>query len=189
MKKSLRQAALAHRNHLAPCEIREFSQVISASLRTLLQSLQPCTVGLFYPVRSEPDVLSIMDSAGLEGFKWALPVCCESPEGSILRFAQYKPADELVSGAYDIPCPKNQTWVKPALLVIPCLAFHSGGARLGYGAGWYDRTLSRTLPVPMTVGVAYSVTESKENFREAHDHLLDFVITERGVITTHPNES
>ena len=189
MKKSLRQSALAYRNQLQPEEIIALSQEISASLVTLLQTFQPCTVGLFYPTRGEPNVLDIMNNLMLNGFQWALPVCCESPTGPLLKFAKFAPDVEIELGQYDIPVPKLKSWVQPDLLLVPCLAFHRAGARLGYGAGWYDRTLSQMSIKPLTVGVAYSFTESKENFVEQHDELLDYLVTERELIVTRPGNS
>lgn len=186
MKKSLRQSALAYRNQLQPEEIIALSQEISASLVTLLQTFQPCTVGLFYPTRGEPNVLSIMNNLALEAFQWALPVCCESPTGALLKFAQFAPNDELEPGRYDIPVPKFKLWIQPDVLLIPCLAFHRAGVRLGYGAGWYDRTLSQMPVKPITVGVAYALTEFKDNFSEQHDELLDYVLTERELVWTRP---
>lgn len=189
MKKSLRQSALAYRNQLLPEEITALSQEISASLITLLQTFRPCTVGLFYPTRGEPNVLNIMNNLVLNGFQWALPVCCESPTGPVLRFAKFAPGVEIELGQYDIPIPKLKAWVQPDLLIIPCVAFHRTGARLGYGAGWYDRTLSQIPIKPITVGVAYSLTESKECFVEQHDERLDYLVTERELIVTRPEHS
>jgi len=184
MKKSLRQTAMAYRNRLQPEEINSLSQEISASLITLLQTFQPCTVGLFYPTRGEPNVLAIMNNLALKGFRWALPVCCESPTGPFLKFAQFAPDMEMELGRYNIPVPKSKSWVQPEVLLVPCLAFHRAGARLGYGAGWYDRTLSQMPAKPVTVGVAYAITETKDNFSEQHDELLDYLLTEREFIFT-----
>ena len=96
---------------------------------------------------------------------------------------------EMELGRYNIPVPKSKSWVQPEVLLVPCLAFHRAGARLGYGAGWYDRTLSQMPAKPVTVGVAYAVTESKDNFSEQHDELLDYLLTEREFIFTRSGAS
>jgi 5-formyltetrahydrofolate cyclo-ligase len=189
MKKSLRQTALAYRNKLRPEEIKALSEEISASLLTLLQTFQPCTVGLFYPTRGEPNVLDIVNNLAVKGFQSALPVCCESPTGPHLKFARFAPDEDMELGRYDIPVPKLKSWVQPDVLLIPCLAFHRSGARLGYGAGWYDRTLSQMPAKPVTVGVAYAATEFQDNFSEQHDELLDYVLTERELIFSHSSPS
>lgn len=182
MKKSLRQSAFEYRKQLSAGQCIALGQQINASVLTLLQTFAPCTVGLFYPTRGEPNLLGIMGNPMLAGFQWALPVCCESPAGRLLRFAEYRSDSELEAGLYNIPVPLKKIWVQPDVLIIPCLAFHRGGARLGYGAGWYDRTLSSLNPQPVAVGVAYSGTEVDENFSDPHDRLLDYVVTEQAVI-------
>lgn len=187
MKKSLRQQALAYRKQLSDHEFAACELQIYAGVFTLLQTIKPCTVGLFYPTRSEPNILNIAGNPQLKGFDWALPVCCESPTGRLLRFAAYRAGDELEVGQYNIAVPKSKTWVQPEVLLIPCVAFHREGARLGYGAGWYDRTLQSSTPKPTTIGVAYSNTELKDSFAEPHDQLLDYVVTERAILRCKAN--
>lgn len=138
---------------------------------------------IFFLRQGEPDILCIMGNSTLENFEWALPVCCESPTGSMLEFAQFEQGQELEPGRYNIAVPKTKNWVQPDVLLIPCVAFHRSGARLGYGAGWYDRTIDSLTTKPVTVGVAYSQTELLEDFAEPHDQLLDHVVTEQAVIT------
>ncbi|HEX4857276.1 MAG TPA: 5-formyltetrahydrofolate cyclo-ligase [Limnobacter sp.] len=182
MKKTLRQTALDYRKQLAPEAIQAYSWRMCAHLTTLLQTFSTCTVGLFYPVRGEPDLLKIMDEAVLPHVNWALPVCSDSPLGPLLRFAAYRAGQALEAGRYDIPVPAIKKWVTPNILVIPCVAYHPAGSRLGYGAGWYDRTLAQLQPVPLCVGVAYSATCINQPFAEPHDHLLNYVVNEQGLI-------
>lgn len=189
MKKALRQQALAYRKQLSDHEIAAFQLQIHAGLLTLLQTFKPCTVGLYHPVRGEPNILEIVCNSELNAFNWALPVCCDSPTGPLLQFAAYLAGDPLEAGQYNIPVPEFKTWVQPEMLLIPCLAFHRDGARLGYGAGWYDRTVQHSIIKPIAIGVAYSSTESKDKFAEPHDQLLDFVVTENSVIRCKANRA
>lgn len=182
MKNSLRQKAIAYRRQLAEGDLTALGQQITASLSTLLQTFEPCTVGLFHPTQGEPEIMDIAQNSRLSGFSWALPVCCESMTGPILQFADFRLGDALEAGRYNIPVPAKKNWVQPGLLLLPCVAFHREGARLGYGAGWYDRTLAQLAGSPITVGVAYSATESPDFFAENHDYLMDFVVTEKEVI-------
>jgi len=182
MKKSFRQTAFEYRKQLSAEQYAVLSAQIAASTSTLLQTFKPCTVGLFYPTRGEPGLLEIMGNSMLKDFRWALPVCCESSAGPILQFAEFTQGAELEAGQYSIPVPLKKTWLQPDILIVPCLAFHRRGARLGYGAGWYDRTFGTLNPNPLAIGVAYSATEMEEDFSEPHDRLLDHVVTERAVI-------
>ena len=131
MKKSLRQSALTYRKQLSATEITALGQEITASLITLLQTFTPRTVGLYYPTQGEPDLLKIMNNPALAGFVWALPVCCNSPTGAILQFAEFTAETTLEAGLYGIAVPAVKHWVQPDVLLIPCVAFHKSGARLG----------------------------------------------------------
>lgn len=182
MKKSLRQDALAYRKQLPSNQIKVFEREITQSLITLLQTMKPCTVGLFYPTQGEPNILGIVGDVSLEPFVWALPVCSESAAGPVLQFAHYLQGEPLEAGQYNIPVPADKRWVVPDVLLIPCLAFHQAGTRLGYGAGWYDRTLANSAKTPVTVGVAYAKAEVEINFAESHDYLLDYIVTEQAVL-------
>jgi len=82
---------------------------------------------------------------------------------------------------YRIPVPAVQEIVLPDCLIIPCVAFNNQGARLGYGAGWYDRTLEKFKP-KYTIGVAYDWSEVPDQFQEAHDIRLNYVVTPSRVV-------
>jgi 5-formyltetrahydrofolate cyclo-ligase len=183
MKKSLRQAAFAYRKSLTPLEFDVLGHQITTHLTTLLQTFKPCSVGLFHPIQKEPSLLDIMREKSLLGFDWSLPVCNEHTiDEAKLCFARFNVGQNLELGRYNIPIPLHKKWVKPAVLLIPCLGFHRQGIRLGYGSGWYDRTLSKMVPKPITIGIAYSKTEFDAIFVEPHDCLLDYVITECEII-------
>ena len=187
MKKSLRQTALALRHQLSANAIKVGEESILASVHTLLYSRAPCTVGLFYPTRGEPNLLKICTFPSLASCAWSLPVCVDAAHGSVLQFAQYTQATPLCAGRYNIPVPAEPQWVQPSVVLIPCVAFHRGGARLGYGAGWYDKTLARLGNAVVTVGIALAQTEIMEPFAEPHDRLLDYIVTEREMIKVQPD--
>jgi 5-formyltetrahydrofolate cyclo-ligase len=182
MKKTLRQQALAYRSQITAHEFALYSKQISQLANTLLQSFGPCTVGLFYPISGEPDLLSIVNRNDLEGFAWALPVCCSDATGKYLKFARYSSETQLKPGSYNIPVPSVQDWLVPQVVFMPCLGFDRSGARLGYGAGWYDQTMARLSRKPVMVGIAYAATEFAQSFAQPHDQLMDWVLTEKEVI-------
>ncbi len=163
-------------------EFTLYGKQIATLANTLLQSFGPCTVGLFYPISGEPDLLSLVNTEGLKGFTWTLPVCCSDATGDHLKFARYCSDTPLEAGRYGIPVPRERQWLSPDVLFMPCLGFDRTGARLGYGAGWYDQTLIRLTPKPIMVGIAYAATEYKQPFAQAHDQLMDCVLTEKEVI-------
>lgn len=182
MKKSLRQSALALRRQLSAETMSRYEKNILATVDTLLHSRGPCTVGLYYPTQGEPNLLQLCAQPAFSSWVWGLPVCVGEGGNAVLRFSRYQHNQALVAGRYGILVPAVEAWVQPDVLLIPCVAFHRGGARLGYGAGWYDKTLA-SMPQPvLTVGVALADTEIQEPFAEPHDRLLDYVVTEQGLV-------
>lgn len=155
---------------------------MQALLVNVLQSRMPCTVALYYPIRGEPDLLSLMQHTALTSAVWALPVCCNTATGPLLRFARASAGSKLIVGQYGISIPAEQVWVDPDVVVLPCVGFYRSGHRLGYGAGWYDRTLSSLPPQTLSIGVAFASSESPESFAEPHDRPLDLIVTEHEVI-------
>lgn len=182
MKKTLRQHALAYRSQMPAHEFALYSKQIGELANTLLQSFGPCTVGLFYPISGEPDLLSLVNKKELEGVIWSLPVCCSDATGNFLKFARYASDTPLEVGRYNIPVPRECNWIVPDVILMPCLGFDRTGARLGYGAGWYDQTMNRLMPRPLAIGVAYAATECDQPFAQVHDQLMDWVLTEKEAI-------
>ena len=83
--------------------------------------------------------------------------------------------------AYKIPKPKDTELLFPTLLLVPCVGFGPGGYRLGYGGGFYDRTLATLQPKPFTVGLGFSVGFVPEFVPQEHDIPLDAILTEQGL--------
>ncbi|HEX4880440.1 MAG TPA: 5-formyltetrahydrofolate cyclo-ligase [Limnobacter sp.] len=181
-KKTLRQVALAYRENLDHEKVQQISARMQALSLNVLQTSSPCTVAIYHPARGEPDLTGLVQQANLAMLDWALPVCCTMPTGKVLNFARWRHGDPLVDGLYGIPVPEHMVWLQPEIIVLPCVAFHRTGRRLGYGAGWYDRTLSNLQIKPLTIGVAYAATEAAQDFGEAHDHPVDIIITEEEII-------
>ena len=113
---------------------------------------------------------------------------CRSPIAatSSLRFHVWYPGCETELDAYDIPKPKGTDEFLPQMLVVPCLGFGPGGARLGYGGGFFDRTLRALTPRPVTVGVSFTHGFLPFLRAAADDLPLDALLTEDGVMWQRP---
>lgn len=132
----------------------------------------------YMPMRSEIDPLPAMAAhRGVVG----VPVI---PGPAMpLKFREWSPGCVLVAGEFGAPIPAEGAWVEPAVLIVPMLAFDARGYRLGYGGGFYDRTLEllRAKRPTLAVGFAYAAQEVDEVPIDAFDQQLDAVVTEEGV--------
>jgi len=135
----------------------------------------------FLPYQSEIDVRPLMARLAGAGMVTALPVV--AGRGRPLIFRAWRPGDQTEPGAWNIPVPlASAVEVMPDVLLVPMLAFDSGGYRLGYGGGFYDRTLEalRQTGKHIAVGVAYAAQEVHHVPHAAHDQPLDWILTEMG---------
>ncbi len=99
-----------------------------------------------------------------------------------LTFHAWYPGCPMEEDAYNIPKPKDTEPVVPTLLFVPCLGYGAGGYRLGYGGGFYDRTLATLQPKPFTVGLGFTQGYVDDLEPEAHDVPLDAILNDNGVI-------
>ena len=109
-----------------------------------------------------------------------LPVV--NKEHKTLTFHAWYPGCPMEEDAYGIPKPKDTEVIVPTLLFVPCVGYGPGGFRLGYGGGFYDRTLASLQPRPFTVGLGYTHGYLDDLEPEAHDQPLDAILNDNGVV-------
>jgi 5-formyltetrahydrofolate cyclo-ligase len=184
-KALLRSEALARRKALAPETRDRFTErLIQEGLR-LARLWNPSVISAFHPIREEPDTLALLGALSAESFATALPVVVG--RGSHLTFRLWRPGDPTLPGGMRIPEPLSSApVVEPDLLFVPLACFDRRGHRIGYGAGYYDRSLARLRSMKSihAVGVAYGVCEVAAVPYEAHDQSLDVIVTEQETIFT-----
>lgn len=132
----------------------------------------------YMPMRSEIDPLPAM--AAHQG-PVGVPVIVA--KATPLRFREWSPGCKLVEGTFKALVPDEGAWLEPEVVIVPMLAFDARGYRLGYGGGFYDRTLEllRARGPVLAVGFAFSAQEMAEVPIDQFDQRLDAVVTEKGV--------
>ena len=182
-KALLRRQALARRKEAAPVvRSRLTERLVDEGLR-LARLWRPAVVSAFHPIRDEPDILALLAALAGDGYATALPVVVG--RGAHLTFRLWRPGEPTLLGGMGIPEPlESARAVEPDLLFVPLACFDRRGHRIGYGAGYYDRTLAllRATKRIHAVGVAYGVCEVAAVPYEAHDQSLDAVVTEHETI-------
>ena len=180
---ALRTKLIAAR--LALTDRLERAVQLQSALRVWLVGRREATIGAYWPIKGEFDPLPAL-------YRWAegapdevtrrigLPVA--NRETGQLRFHVWYPGCPMELDAYDIPKPKDTEEFAPAMLIVPCLGFGPGGVRLGYGGGFFDRTLASVTPHPTTVGVSYTHGFLPMLRPGPLDSQLDAMLTEDGVM-------
>ena len=141
----------------------------------------PLVVSGFHPFKSEIDVLPLLARLASEGWMTALPIV--RAERQPLIFRQWAPGEPTVSGVWGIPMPAEEApEVEPDVLLVPLLGFDRWGYRLGYGGGFYDRTLAhlRQKKQVTAIGIGYAGQQMNLVPRGGMDQRLDHVLTEAG---------
>jgi 5,10-methenyltetrahydrofolate synthetase len=173
-KPALRKALLANRQAM-PAEVRRLlDDRIEEFVEAWCIEHPIATLGVYWPIRGEPDLRNVYEKLVARGIALALPVVAgkEAP----LRFIAWRPGDAMQKDQYGIAIPAGGDELRPEAVLVPCVGFNEQRFRLGYGGGFYDRTLAQA-PRPVTVGVAYA--SSLTTFEaDAFDIALDWIITE-----------
>ncbi|MFZ4285970.1 5-formyltetrahydrofolate cyclo-ligase [Variovorax sp. HJSM1_2] len=185
-RKALREALVAQRLDL-PDRLQR-ADLLQRVMRIWLVGRTDEVIGAYWPIKGEFDPLPALhrwkeDGELLEGPKLkriGLPVVDKTTK--TLTFHAWYPGCPMEEDAYGIPKPKDTEVVVPTLLFVPCVGYAAGGYRLGYGGGFYDRTLAALQPRPFTVGLGYTQGYLEDFEPAAHDMPLDAILNDNGVV-------
>lgn len=177
-KIALRAEYLDRRRDLPAQTVKKASEEWTQRFLAQANLLRGHYIGGYYPTQGEIDVLPLLAHLTKEGFITALPVTPAVKQS--LLFRRWEPGAALKTGTFSIkePLPAAPV-VVPEVLIVPLLAFDTKGHRLGYGGGFYDRSLA-LLQAP-AIGIAYAGQEVPSLPHEAHDRTLDMILTENGL--------
>ncbi len=173
-KSTLRTRLLAARKAMTPAAKAAAEAAICARLLAWLQTRQVSSIGVYHPIRQEPDLHPAYNALSTQGVHLSLPIIRGKEQP--LEFVRWTPGETLVKDAMGTSVPVHGEIVQPQALLIPCLGFNAARLRLGYGGGFYDRTLAQ-MPHPLAIGIAYA--DAQVDFKgQAHDIALDLIITD-----------
>lgn len=182
-RKEVRRTLIARRFALAPAVRHAMAEQAVRRLEESVNLRQYGSIGFYWPIEAELDCLDLMRRlAGTEmdaGTTVALPVVIEKAKP--VEFWKWTPGSAMQRGLWDIPVPAERVVVQPEALVIPLVGVDAAGYRLGYGGGYYDRTIAAASRKPFCIGMGFSVGMLSSICPQAHDIRMDVVVTDEGV--------
>lgn len=176
-RRALRRDMVARRTALDAAGHAALSARVVAHV--LAHFAPPQVAAFCWPIKQEPDVRAVLAAWAGQGVRAALPVVVA--ENAALAFRAWTADSVLVPDRYGIPMPAAGDWLVPDLILLPLNGFDGAGYRLGYGGGYFDRTLAACTPRPLAVGVGFEINRLASIRPEAHDQRLDWIVTDAGV--------
>jgi 5,10-methenyltetrahydrofolate synthetase len=178
VRAALRRHCLAAREALTEAQHHVHSMHIEDILFRHFSAQPPQTLAFCWPMRREFDPRPLMGRLLALGWQACMPVVI-APD-TPMAFHRWYPEAAMKPGHYDIPVPAEAIELLPDQVLVPLVAFDAQGYRLGYGGGYFDRTLAALAPLPATIGVGFEVGRVDSIGPEAHDIPLDHIVTEAG---------
>ena len=185
-KRILRKALVEDRLRM-PDRLQR-AELLQRVMRIWLVGRPDVSIGAYWPIKGEFDPLPALHRWKEDGElldqpqrrRIGLPVVDKLKK--TLKFHAWYPGCPMEEDAYGIPKPKDTEVIVPTLLFVPCVGYGPGGYRLGYGGGFYDKTLAMLQPRPYTVGLGYSNGFLIDFDAEPHDVPLDAILNDQGVV-------
>ena len=179
VKQTLRKSLIEARETLNGDVRKKADQAIATHIEQWLQANPVETLGVFCAIRSEPDLTPLYERLSAQGIKLALPIVVD--KNAALQFAQWAPGEPLKKDALGVPVPHKLTFgAEPQAVLVPCVGFNDARFRLGYGGGFYDRTL-KAESSPTAIGIAYANQRIEFDAGQL-DVAMDWIITEDGLM-------
>ena len=178
-RKAERARLIAAREALDAQVIDRYRRAIDSHLERGFPGLRAATLAFCWPIRKEYDPRHLGRTLREAGALTALPVVV-APKAPLV-FREWHPGVALAKGPLDIPYPKDSREVTPRAVLLPMNGWDAQGYRLGYGGGFFDRTLAALQARPLVIGVTYEMAHLPTIHPQTWDIPMDYVVTERGV--------
>ena len=176
-RRAERERLIALRQGMPPEERRRLGSAIETELRALIAE-RPGILGVYWPFRAEFDPRPLIDWAVASVRMVALPVVIDKK--GPLEYRAWRPGETLVDGVWNIPVPEKREIVVPAIVLAPLVGFDSACYRLGYGGGYFDRTLASLSPRPLAIGVGFEFQMLETIHPQDFDVPMGAIVTETG---------
>lgn len=176
-RKAQRDRLLETRRSMPLSERAALIEPLLANLRDLLETLSFNCLGIYWPIKREIDVRPLGDEiCRSRGATLALPVVVE--RGAPLEYWKWQMGDAVERGFWNIPVPKQRRPVEPDTVIAPLVGFHDH-YRLGYGGGYFDRTLAKLRPFAIGIGFEFSRVDGF--VPQPHDIAMNVIVTESAI--------
>ena len=173
-RKVERERLIAARCALPEEYRREQTVAIALAVEKILATVALPTLSVYWPIRAEPDLRAWMSTLSQQGVRLVLPVA--TALGQPLVFREWRPHARLARGLWNIPYPADGAEVVPSVVIAPLVGFDADGYRLGYGGGFFDRTLAALNPKPLAIGVGYPRAALSTIFPQPYDIAMDWIV-------------
>ncbi len=177
-RRSQRERLIALRQALPAAERRDWGNRIEAELRALLAE-RPGILGVYWPFRAEFDPRPLIDWAVAGGRTVALPVVIDKK--GPLEYRTWRPGEPLADGVWNIPVPEKREVVTPTMVLAPLVGFDEACYRLGYGGGYFDRTLGAMAPRALAIGIGFEAQRLETIYPQSFDVPMALIVTEAGI--------
>lgn len=175
-RKERREELIGRRTARTAAERRRLSAPILEYLFDSIDAARCPVLGLYWPIRGEIDLRELARRHVASGGVVGLPVVIE--KAAPVEFWRWRPGVAMRRGLWNIPVPPQRDVVAPQLLVIPLVGFDRSRFRLGYGGGFYDRTLAAAEPRPRTLGIGFTDQQLPTIYPQRHDIPMDAIVTD-----------
>jgi 5,10-methenyltetrahydrofolate synthetase len=178
----------AERERLIKARAATVQEIRARWTRAIIETLEPLLresegpISFYWPFRGEPDLRPLMRALDGEGFKLALPVVAQPKTPMIFR--PWRPGAKMELGVWNIPIPATKEEVEPRLLLAPVVGFTPDFYRLGYGGGYFDRTLAKLGAGHAAIGIGFEMGRLATIHPQSHDIKMRQIITEQGIVGT-----
>lgn len=176
-RKAKRTELLARRTGIALEQRKRSAQSLTERLLTTVNLSAYPVLGFYWPIRGELDLRDLARRHVEGGGTVALPVVVA--KNAPVEFWRWTHGAPMQRGFWNIPVPAERNVVAPDVLLIPLVGYDAAGYRLGYGGGYYDRTLATVVPRAFRVGVGYDDTALATIYPQPHDLPMNAIVTER----------